>query len=446
MVYLSEADSTDEGSATNALLVRARAALQALSDGKVRAASGIDSVDELQDRLRALSGQKTLRESGIDLREVQESVVEHAAMYANCSEVLGGMLQLVFCLDHFRNWLEQRDLDIQEGLAQLDTLRRDFEDSGARITQLGTEVRTCVERASEFELELATRAGDAASSLARSATLRSPLAAKSLRNVVRSPPGSGRFVSVDLHALEMSEENEQIEQNFRLVEELREEIKYLRDRLTAANAEAAAARNAAEVAKNAAEETAAAAATVLANRAAATASNQELRPASSPLEILEQLEPLLAGLPVGIVPGMSELQEEACDVYGHLRSLLMKAAKGVPAEGLSEQMLLPTSQKIAAREATDTEVLRPGLGQSHETTIRHSQAASLMSIGGGVIPSQHPQSGLLTWRSTSVGTSEEKLDSWRTWPATVISDPIRGIGPSAGISIQPYPVNVNRLS
>jgi len=73
-----------------------------------------------------------------------------------------------------------------------------------------------------------------------------------------------------------------------------------------------------------------------------------------------------------------------------------------------------------------------------------------------------PPAPFYTVQSTSVGTSEEQFDSWsaqrsaRTVPTTVISDPLRGIGPSAGTIARgpPTPVHenigsllrVNRLS
>eukprot|EP00929_Paragymnodinium_shiwhaense_P074789 TRINITY_DN38277_c0_g1_i2.p1 TRINITY_DN38277_c0_g1~~TRINITY_DN38277_c0_g1_i2.p1 ORF type:complete len:195 (-),score=41.44 TRINITY_DN38277_c0_g1_i2:85-669(-) len=40
---------------------------------------------------------------------------------------------------------------------------------------------------------------------------------------------------------------------------------------------------------------------------------------------LDQLEPVLASLPVEVVPGMAELQEEACDAFGRLRMVLWEA-------------------------------------------------------------------------------------------------------------------------
>lgn len=103
---------------------RSEAALQALQDGR-RVARGAEAVEELRAALNDLTPK--LR---IDLREVQESVVEHAAMYAKNPEVLGGMLHLVFChlaarplcrsmrgLDLLNQWLLERDSESQQ-LAQ----------------------------------------------------------------------------------------------------------------------------------------------------------------------------------------------------------------------------------------------------------------------------------------------------------------------------------------
>jgi len=333
------------------LLQRSRAALQALSDGKIRTASGFEAVKELQERLSTLAAELELRDSGIDLREVQESIVEHAAMYANCPEVLGGMLQLVFCLDHVRGWLEQRDLAVRDSLSQLDTLQRNFEDCSSHITDLGIEVRDIAKRASSLELELSARAtGDARSSphLATGSSLKSMLSPHGLSprsNLIRPSPQKAKIFSVDLQALEADD------QNARRLQELERENNELRSRLEEAAAEAAASRSAAEAARNAAEQTAAAAAQVAAS---------QFRPAASPLSLLEQLEPVLAGLPVGVVPGMSELQEDACDAYDRLRLLLIRAAAGVPAEGLAEEPFLPTSQQFMSREplALESHLLR----------------------------------------------------------------------------------------
>ena len=73
------------------LRLRSEAALQALAAGR-RVAKGAQAVEELRKALEDVAPK--LR---VDLREVQESVIEHAAMYAKNPEVLGGMLHLVFC-------------------------------------------------------------------------------------------------------------------------------------------------------------------------------------------------------------------------------------------------------------------------------------------------------------------------------------------------------------
>lgn len=385
-----------EDAALQGLVLRARAALQALSEGKVRTAGGLDSVTELQQRLKALVGQFDLQGGGIDLREVQESIVEHAAMYANCPEVLGGMLQLVFCLDHVRGWLEQRDLGVQDALSQLDTLQRNFEDCSAHVTELGMEVRSCIQRASTLEVELSLQG-------ARSPAARSPLnSARGLspkNGFMRISRAGKQQISVDLQALEDDEQNTSLE-------ELRLENSKLHNRLAQAAAETAAACSAAEAAQNAAEQTASA--------AAQAASTQELRVEDSPLGLLEKLEPMLAGLPVGVVPGMSELQEEACEAYGRLRQLLIVAAAGEPAEGQEDQM------PRASPQATMPQLPFP-LGSPQLPAIQLPQRGL-----AGIPPIAAP---LYTRRSTSTGTTEEPPDTWR---ATVISDPIRGIGSYGG--------------
>lgn len=389
-----------EDAALQGLLLRSRAALQALSDGKVRTANGLDSVKELQQRMKSFVGQLELQGSGIDLREVQESIVEHAAMYANCPEVLGGMLQLVFCLDHVRGWLEQRDLAVQDALSQLDTLQRNFEDCSAHITQVGMEVRNFSKQASSRELDLVLHGrGEARSPSISGASPRISARGASPKGFMMVSR-NGKGISVDLQALEEEEDmNSQLE-------ELRRENDNLQRRLAESAAETAAARSAAEAAQNAAEQTAAAAAQVVAAHSWQPAELEPmpwqdcLRPeAGSPLEVLEKLEPMLAGLPVGVVPGMSELQEEACEVYGHLRQLLIVAARGEPA---ADQLSLPMPQMLPA--------LPP---------------LAVAGVGGFPrIPAP-----LNSMRSRSTGTSEDPPDTWR---ATVISDPHRGIGVYGG--------------
>ncbi|CAE8627811.1 unnamed protein product, partial [Polarella glacialis] len=100
------------------LRLRAETALRALADGRTRLASGLDSVDLLRGQLDEAGTRWDL-----DLREVQESTVEHTAMYARNPEVLGGMLHLVFCLDLVNQWLEQRDSEAEELREQLAALR-----------------------------------------------------------------------------------------------------------------------------------------------------------------------------------------------------------------------------------------------------------------------------------------------------------------------------------
>lgn len=424
-----------EDSALQGLLLRARAALQALSDGKVRTASGLDSVKELQGRLEAFSGQCELQGFGVDLRQVQESIVEHAAMYANCDEVLGGMLQLTFCLDHVRSWLEQRDLAVQDALSQMDTLQRNYEDCSFYVTELGMEVRNCAKHASTLELELALRGRGGGEVRAPSNPGASPL---SSARGGRSPSAgfmrisqTGPGISVDLEALEA--ESDQTA----WLEELRRENVSLRNRLAETAAETAAVRSAAqrsaEAAQNAAEQTAVAAAQVAASCSPAVRLPQELRTDASALEILEKLEPALASLPVGLVPGMSELQEEACETYGRLRQLLIVAAAGEPVAGVADEMPPRT----------------PRVPMSWEPVPQPMLPMSAPGVGG-FAPIPTP---LYTRSSTSNGTSEEPLDTWR---ATIVSDPVRGIGPYGGTfgNGAPFPVHehfgsagwANRLS
>jgi hypothetical protein len=416
-------EAYDEGRQDSAeaytLLLRARTALEALSEGKVRTASGLDAVKDLRERLSRLSGSLQVLGSGIDLREVQESIVEHAAMYANCPEVLGGMLQLVFCLDHIRCWLEERDAVVKSALAELDKHNDNFEAHHGLIDRMGAEVRACTTRAKTLELECTNRHVEKRSAAimsiptsARSSSLMSFRSQQSPRH----RPGSvqaDKLISVDLHATEadkvfsvdlqaLENVDRYVDDSKARLEELERENAELRGKLAEAFEEAAASRSAAEAARSAAEETAAAA-----TQAAASLQGAQLslpvaasavvgeQAARSPLDVLEQLEPMLAGLPVGKVPGMSELQEEACDAYGRLRSLLMTAAAGTPAAEFGD---IPEPEPFLPPMLT----MAPAIGPPHPL-------------------SQQP---LYTWRS-STGTSEEP-EPWHQ--ATLLSDPVRGVG------------------
>jgi len=319
------------------LLQQVQAALQALGEGRLRTASGLHAVGELRKQLEALAERLHL-----DLRKVQESIVEHAAMYANCPEVLGGMLQLVFCLDHVKTWIQERDVRVQRAEERLEVLHKEFEDCNMRYTTLEVEVGECNQRASALELRV-----DPVHTPTTRAPHESPRSQASVAGLtgINAAPQQAvpKFFTVDLQALEHTDEN------VRKLQDLRRENESLRAQLEDANVEIAAATSAAKAAAAAQ----AAAAQPPAHLPTQNAQD-ELQPdgdlgsaehqastehQSTPqalLASLEQLEPMLAALPVGSVPGMSELQEEACEAYGRLRSVVLEAEAGlafVPAHG-----------------------------------------------------------------------------------------------------------------
>lgn len=383
----ADGGASEDASSLQSLTFRARAALKALSDGRIRTVGDLNAVSDLQQRLTDLVTKFSLLGDGIDLREVQESVVEHAAMYAKSREVFGGMLQLVFCLDTIRTWLEQRDDVVRDALVELGRLRHECQDGVNRISEMSTEVKALESTEASpthANMDMLDKAVGRVSAMSTASGMQS------------SPAQDVKMFNVDLQALEM----EAADETRKRLQDLEQENVELRNRLAEATAEAAAACTAAETAKQAAEESAAAAAEAAQRHQALlaalpTLSSPEPTPESSALVVLEKLEPMLVALPVGRVPGMSELQEEACETYGRLRSLLIKAAAGVAVEDTPD-VPLPSPQLA--------------LGPS--------------SIG--FVPS-NPMPPLYSWRSTSAGTtSEEQPDTWR--PATLISDPMRGIG------------------
>ena len=62
----------------------------------------------------------------LDLREMQESILENTAMYAKNPEVLGSMIHLVFGLDVMSQWLTARDSELDLRLGDLDALQQEL--------------------------------------------------------------------------------------------------------------------------------------------------------------------------------------------------------------------------------------------------------------------------------------------------------------------------------
>jgi len=222
------------------LLQQVQAALQALGEGRLRTASGLHAVGELRKQLEALAERLHL-----DLRKVQESIVEHAAMYANCPEVLGGMLQLVFCLDHVKTWIQERDVRVQRAEERLEVLHKEFEDCNMRYTTLEVEVGECNQRASALELRV-----DPVHTPTTRAPHESPRSQASVAGLtgINAAPQQAvpKFFTVDLQALEHTDEN------VRKLQDLRRENESLRAQLEDANVEIAAATSAANAARDAA--------------------------------------------------------------------------------------------------------------------------------------------------------------------------------------------------
>ncbi|CAE7304148.1 TATDN2 [Symbiodinium natans] len=126
------------------LRLRLEAALQVLADGRARAVHGQEGLALLQRSLKDAE-----QRLGVDLREVQESTVEYAAMYAKNPEVLGGMLHLVFCLDLVHQWVQSRDDQIKEMEEKLQEAQRSMVQCTSLMDQLSLDVRSCSESLSD---------------------------------------------------------------------------------------------------------------------------------------------------------------------------------------------------------------------------------------------------------------------------------------------------------
>jgi len=265
------------------LLRRVEAALQTLSDGRARVAAGAEAVEQLRRQL-----DKVRTPLALDLREVQESVVEHAAMYARSPEVLGGMLHLVFCFDLVRAWLSERDFEAQ-------TLER-------RISDVEGQVGACRQYLREVEVE-ARACGERAASLALAADLG------------RISHGSRQRAAANAHC-EVAVQAEECWLEPSAITGVDNAARTAREAEALVALKELQLENADLRAKLASKEVAGLRWPSLATAAAS--------PAQGLVEALEQFEPMLASLPLG--PEMVELQEEACDAYGRLRSVLLEAA------------------------------------------------------------------------------------------------------------------------
>jgi len=256
---------------THTLKRQTEAALATLAEGKARAKGGMQAVSELRGQLAGL-----VVNLGLDLREVQENVVENAAMYANCPEVLGGMLQLVFCLDLLGSWLADRDTRVKDMSKQLEALEESYRICSRDLARVSEEVTTSSEKASASQLALELEQ-------ARCASLASSLQSLEQAAAEARMPRPSTQVALEAGAGAI------------------QEVEQLRIVNAALNAELEQAR-----------------------RHVSSVARAD-RPAEALLKQLEQLEPMLAQLPP--VTNAGELQEEACQAYGHLRAVVLEAVQ-----------------------------------------------------------------------------------------------------------------------
>ena len=121
----------------SSLRLRSETVLKALAEGRWRLAHGQEAVAQLLEDLDELRKTKL----GSDLREVQESILEHNAMYAKNPEVLGSMLHLVFGLDVMSQWLTSRDEELDERFRHLEKLQEDLVKHRSALEDLQMEVQ-----------------------------------------------------------------------------------------------------------------------------------------------------------------------------------------------------------------------------------------------------------------------------------------------------------------
>lgn len=77
----------------------------------------------------------------LDLREVQESILENTAMYAKNPEVLGSMIHLVFGLDVMSQWVTARDSELDLRLGDLDALQQEQLKHRRALEEMTTELQ-----------------------------------------------------------------------------------------------------------------------------------------------------------------------------------------------------------------------------------------------------------------------------------------------------------------
>jgi len=274
------------------LLHRAEAALQTLSDGRARVAAGAEAVEQLRRQLDQVRTPLAL-----DLREVQESVVEHAAMYARNPEVLGGMLHLVFCFDLVRAWLSERDDSAQALERRLRHVEGQLAACRQYLREVEGEARACGERAAALAL---------AADLGRiSQVSRQRAAANAHREVAVQADEHWSSKPSAIDGADLTTGTTREAEALLALQDLQLENAQLRAKLAFQEATPPPDLR------------------VTAPRQASLPT-LSTSPAQGLVEALEQLEPMLASLPLG--PEMVDLQEEACDAYGRLRSVLLEAA------------------------------------------------------------------------------------------------------------------------
>lgn len=318
---VQDTQAEDGGRKPQSLLRRLEAALRDLAEGKSRVAHGLTAVGELRQRLGDVAPRL-----GIDLRGVQESVVEHAATYAKSPEVLGCMLKLVWCLDLVSTWLGERDASAAELERRLNSVEGQIARCDATFADVRQEVKSCCESVAALDaqkeqeqLQLQSRLQELQHQLEEQGREHDRKLREQLLESQRKVQEQQEHLQERLQQLRQQHDDEKQQWN-----------KVASEQITRALSDKAARSSGGAAEAEAAE----AAAWMEAEHRAMPPRSAGGGPVQALLLGLEQLEPSLASLPVGILPGMLELQEEACEAYTRLRDVLFEAAE-LPGGGAS---------------------------------------------------------------------------------------------------------------
>lgn len=345
-------------------LVQLEGALKALSEGRFKGASGGEQANGMVGKLRAAAAPL-----GLDLRDVQEAVVEHSAMYANCPEVLGGMLKLTFCLDQVKDLLQRKDAQLQDAERRYEELETQFiqysEQSATLYQQVGGERARVEALVRSWELDEERRTQD--------------------------------FRSTKSKITQQQQNNEQLHRECEMLREQlehsRAEVDTLAHRFDALSIEHEVSKEQrAEMQKQIQDfQTGAKSMAYSWTKPAATRSpRKHVHGLQEPVALwerllgdLEKLEPQLAALPP---TDAQQINEAVCDAYGHLRSL---ASMALSQARIAGPKAIPKGKDSSVGPTTRAATASPGAG--HTQVPASGSASSPTRVGASDTRHMHRQ-------------------------------------------------------